>query len=180
MTPDELEALVQASPSPTTTRAYLAALHGRWWTTLPAPPEPPAPPPVRSHHRRAPTTPHDTAHLVVETGALNLGDYSGFFVYKLWDAQGNLLYVGQSTNLLKRLARTTYERVPDARTMENREQALIRQHQPRYNIIGTHHQPRTERGTFTEPETTTQAVPTALGIYGRSVAEPLTIIPKAA
>lgn len=69
-------------------------------------------------------------------------------LYRWWDADGNLLYVGKSISVLSRVEQhrnnseffdeattMTIERYPDERTLADAEVAAIRAERPTYNII---------------------------------------------
>jgi hypothetical protein len=73
----------------------------------------------------------------------------GFYVYCLWNADGDVIYVGQSTNIFSRLGqhaknpqkaaeitRVTLTRCPDQKSMDRIERALIVRMQPKLNIAG--------------------------------------------
>lgn len=74
---------------------------------------------------------------------------TGCFVYFLWSAQDELLYVGMSTNIHRRLGEhfedphkrlhvhhITLLRCEDERQMRRLETVAIREHRPRWNIVG--------------------------------------------
>lgn len=76
-------------------------------------------------------------------------DPRGYFVYILRGANGEVLYVGQSSNILARLGthlgdtkkqphvhRVSLIRCADARAMSAAERRLIRTHQPLWNVVG--------------------------------------------
>lgn len=131
---------------------------------------------------RQPTTPADTDHLVDATGQLDIAAHTGFFVYRLWGSEGNLLYVGQTTNLIGRLqghrneavfrhqiALLTYEQMPTKRSMDDREAALIRDLQPPHNTTGVN---RNTRATLT-PGTANPHIQTLHKIEARQRAREL-------
>ena len=73
----------------------------------------------------------------------------GYYVYYLWGYGDRLLYIGMSTNVLRRLGehvanpdrchqifRIITVECPDEETMRRTETAAIRQHRPEWNIAG--------------------------------------------
>jgi hypothetical protein len=93
----------------------------------------------------------DSAAARVAAGGMFDDDFDprGFFVYLLRGDEGQVLYVGQSTNILGRLGahlgdsdkhahvrRVSLIRCLDAATMNTTEWQLIRRHQPPWNIVG--------------------------------------------
>lgn len=80
-----------------------------------------------------------------QTGPLD--DPHGFYVYFLWDHLQRIVYIGRSTNVLRRLGEHIVERrlgvyrittiqCPDAEHMERLEMPAIAEHQPEWNIVG--------------------------------------------
>lgn len=82
-------------------------------------------------------------------GLTPLDDPRSCYVYFLWSAQDELLYVGMSTNVFRRVGvhlddpdrrahihRVTVLRCEDERTMRRLELAAIRERRPRWNITG--------------------------------------------
>lgn len=73
----------------------------------------------------------------------------GYYVYFLWGAGDELLYVGMSTNILSRLGqhlvrsdrgwrvhRVTVQECPDEKTMRSVEARMIWHHNPPWNTVG--------------------------------------------
>lgn len=117
--------------------------------------------------------------------ALDPQTLSGFTVYRLYDAQGVLLYIGQSTHLARRLgqhqtssifgpqiAHVRYESCPDKRSMDRRETELIRLHQPPYNTVGTSHAVNPGASRAEHERRALADAPKGLGVFARNVAVP--------